>query len=909
MNSTPRSRLGIGGKLAGALLALMLLQQAFEVLSDNRFTTKIIDIHGRAKMNESEAALRAAYGMLNDDAKQRLQELTREPRFKAVIKLGDSPTLSAQLRELLAEQRAAVATFTRPDGVIIASASRPPELPTGDFAKAVASLVTDALSGSADAVWKIWSGRPIACVSVPVVIDGDLIGALTLGSEITDQTLKLLKDVTGAEIVILGRQKVIRSSPGLVISESTIGGHFERSAGRPARKEPSILVFEGTSYFVAQQAMRLSSSEDSPTVALLVPAEEYIGTSDEFVSDSIVRNSINMLVAALFVVFLVTRLTGPIRELRLATERVASGELTHRVPVASGDELGQLAAAFNTMAGRIAESQRQLADANASLEHQVTERTRSLQEQVRRRESAEQELHRHAAVLEQRVRERTAEIEQALATLDGISDATIIFEESSLRLTFVNQGACIQFNRPRDSLLGTTYSELIESVGAAEIPSILESAKQRAPAVLQFTAIHVRRNGSPVPVEVNLQYSAPEGREACFIAISRDITERRDLEERRNRTQRMEVLGTMASGVAHDLNNALSPIAISIEMLRAKYPQDAATLDMLEQCSRRGASMVRQLLTFARGREGERTTIDAVRLVNEMAQIVRSTFPRNIRLEIENGRSVWEVDGDATQLHQVLLNLCVNARDAMPDGGTLCIATANVELRRDGEVGDLEAGPYVTLSVIDSGCGMSAKVLASAFEPFFTTKPIGQGTGLGLSMIYGFARQAGGHVLIDSEPGQGTEVRLYLPVHPQLTLPAEDLRQASEAPQAQQGETVLVVEDDPAVRLLVLDVLGMLGYCAIEAAEPRAAARILESSEHIDLLVTDVGLPGMNGRQLADIARQHRPELPVLFMTGYAEQAASSGFLEQGMDMISKPFSVDALAQHVRDMLAAGRDA
>ncbi|MGE4477138.1 MAG: response regulator, partial [Stutzerimonas sp.] len=213
------------------------------------------------------------------------------------------------------------------------------------------------------------------------------------------------------------------------------------------------------------------------------------------------------------------------------------------------------------------------------------------------------------------------------------------------------------------------------------------------------------------------------------------------------------------------------------------------------------------------------------------------------------------------------------------------------------------------LSVIDSGCGMSAKVLASAFEPFFTTKPIGQGTGLGLSMIYGFARQAGGHVLIDSEPGQGTEVRLYLPVHPQLTLPAEDLRQASEAPQAQQGETVLVVEDDPAVRLLVLDVLGMLGYCAIEAAEPRAAARILESSEHIDLLVTDVGLPGMNGRQLADIARQHRPELPVLFMTGYAEQAASSGFLEQGMDMISKPFSVDALAQHVRDMLAAGRDA
>ena len=912
MNSTPRSRLGIGGKLAGALLALMLLQQAFEVLSDNRFTTKIIDIHGRAKMNESEAALRAAYGMLNDDAKQRLQELTREPRFKAVIKLGDSPTLSAQLRELLAEQRAAVATFTRPDGVIIASASRPPELPTGDFAKAVASLVTDALSGSADAVWKIWSGRPIACVSVPVVIDGDLIGALTLGSEITDQTLKLLKDVTGAEIVILGRQKVIRSSPGLVISESTIGGHFERSAGRPARKEPSILVFEGNSYFVAQQAMRLSSSEDSPTVALLVPAEEYIGTSDEFVSDSIVRNSINMLVAALFVVFLVTRLTGPIRELRLATERVASGELTHRVPVASGDELGQLAAAFNTMAGRIAESQRQLADANASLEHQVTERTRSLQEQVRRRESAEQELHRHAAVLEQRVRERTAEIEQALATLDGISDATIIFEESSLRLTFVNQGACIQFNRPRDSLLGTTYSELIESVGAAEIPSILESAKQRAPAVLQFTAIHVRRNGSPVPVEVNLQYSAPEGREACFIAISRDITERRDLEERRNRTQRMEVLGTMASGVAHDLNNALSPIAISIEMLRAKYPQDAATLDMLEQCSRRGASMVRQLLTFARGREGERTTIDAVRLVNEMAQIVRSTFPRNIRLEIENGRSVWEVDGDATQLHQVLLNLCVNARDAMPDGGTLRLGVRNAEIEADLPdcVNEPKGGRYVCLMVADNGTGMPPHVRARIFDPFFTTKPPGKGSGLGLSTVLGIIRSHGGVLRLESAPGKGSLFEVYVPAK----LKADESPAAEAAAAAGNegtGRRVLLVDDERLIRESCAAALTGLGYEVVVADNGAEALRVAGAPGNgIAVVITDLDMPLLGGRGLIEALRAVLPSTPIIVTSGVVTEDESGNLLKDPRvkAVIQKPFSLTQLVRAVEDSIrtAAG---
>ena len=240
----------------------------------------------------------------------------------------------------------------------------------------------------------------------------------------------------------------------------------------------------------------------------------------------------------------------------------------------------------------------------------------------------------------------------------------------------------------------------------------------------------------------------------------------------------------------------------------------------------------------------------------------------------------------------------------MPDGGSLYIATANVQLQRQSEVGDLAPGRYVSLSVIDSGCGMSPKVLAAAFEPFFTTKPIGQGTGLGLSMINGFARQAGGHLQIRSELGKGTEVTLYLPAHQDVTPAPDPSEPDQQTPPMSQGETVLVVEDDPAVRALVLDVLDMLGYRALEAAEPNAAVHILRSGERIDLLISDVGLPGMNGRQLADVARQHRPTLKVLFITGYAEQAASSGFLDIGMDMISKPFSIDHLATRVRDMLA-----
>lgn len=248
----------------------------------------------------------------------------------------------------------------------------------------------------------------------------------------------------------------------------------------------------------------------------------------------------------------------------------------------------------------------------------------------------------------------------------------------------------------------------------------------------------------------------------------------------------------------------------------------------------------------------------------------------------------------------------INARDAMPDGGVLTIETANSYLN-GSDLGTLEpvkAGDYVMLGVSDNGAGMTPRVLAKAFDPFFTTKPIGQGTGLGLSMIYGFAQQSGGHLTISSEPGQGTCVRLYLPRLHSAAQADSPAPASVEAPYAVAGESVMLVEDDPAVRMLVLNVLGELGYTAFEAEDAKSALPLLESERRIDLLVTDVGLPGMNGRQLAEIARQRRPQLKVLFMTGYAEKAAErQGFLDAGMNLIAKPFSIEALAQKIRQMI------
>jgi CheY-like chemotaxis protein len=274
-------------------------------------------------------------------------------------------------------------------------------------------------------------------------------------------------------------------------------------------------------------------------------------------------------------------------------------------------------------------------------------------------------------------------------------------------------------------------------------------------------------------------------------------------------------------------------------------------------------------------------------------------------LEIVASDDLWCTLCDPNQLESALLNLAINARDAMPDGGKLTIVTANASL--DSVTAGTPAllpGDYICIAVTDTGVGMSAEVAARAFDPFFTTKPIGQGTGLGLSMIYGFARQSNGHVTIESKIGRGTSVKLYLPRH-HGDLAAQRASAAKATEHAASGETVLVVEDEPVVRGVILELLGEQGYRTLEAVDGPSGLRILRSPERIDLLVTDVGLPGMNGRQLADQARESRPDMKILFITGYAESVAiSDGFLQPGMEMITKPFDLDNLSRRIRSMIS-----
>jgi CheY-like chemotaxis protein len=288
-----------------------------------------------------------------------------------------------------------------------------------------------------------------------------------------------------------------------------------------------------------------------------------------------------------------------------------------------------------------------------------------------------------------------------------------------------------------------------------------------------------------------------------------------------------------------------------------------------------------------------------------MGELLQRSLNESIELDMQLSEGLWVAEADPNQLESALLNLVINARDAMPGGGRLVVNTANQHLAIGATEtqGNLEPGDYVVLSVTDTGCGMPQSTIDRAFDPFFTTKPIGQGTGLGLSMIYGFTKQSRGHVTIRSDVDNGTTVTLFLPRFGG-DVPQRGPVNVQHAPFAQDGETVLIVEDDPAVRVLVSTVLSELGYAFVEAGNADGAVPILNSTQRIDLLISDVGLPGMNGRQLAEIGRQYRPDLKVLFITGYAEHAAvRGGFLDPGMQMITKPFTFDLLTAKVQEMI------
>ncbi|HTH99734.1 MAG TPA: ATP-binding protein [Acidisoma sp.] len=428
-----------------------------------------------------------------------------------------------------------------------------------------------------------------------------------------------------------------------------------------------------------------------------------------------------------------------------------------------------------------------------------------------------------------------------------------------------------------------------------------------------------RKDGSRFWAMVVIDAIYDQGVLIGFAKITRDLTERRqaqlELEASREQlfqAQKMEAVGQLTGGLAHDFNNLLTGIIGSLSLMEARLAAGQTAelsryITAAQGAASRAAALTHRLLAFARRQTLDPTVTQVDRLIGAMAELLQNTVGDSIVFKLDFAPDLWPVLCDANQLEGAILNLCINARDAMPAGGSIRIEAENMVLdEAEARSQGVPAGAYVAISVIDDGAGMPPDVLARAFDPFFTTKPLGQGTGLGLSMIHGFAKQSGGQARIFSEPGCGTTVRIYLPNFTSANS-AESIEQASlDLSSAGAGQaTVLVVDDEPAIRMLIVDVLGELGYRLLEEGDAAGGLAVLRSDRPIDLLITDVGLPGgMNGRQMADAGRELRPDLKVLFITGYAEAAImGGGQFGPGMQVLAKPFAMNLLAERVNAIL------
>ncbi|MCQ2989297.1 PAS domain-containing protein [Pseudomonas tremae] len=395
--------------------------------------------------------------------------------------------------------------------------------------------------------------------------------------------------------------------------------------------------------------------------------------------------------------------------------------------------------------------------------------------------------------------------------------------------------------------------------------------------------------------------------------VAARTTELMQAEEKLRQSQKMEAVGQLTGGLAHDFNNLLAGISGALELMSTRIEQGRWSdvdkyIVTAQGAAKRAAALTHRLLAFSRRQTLDPQPTDVNRLMKGMTDLIQRTVGPSILVETIGTPGLWPTLVDASQLENALLNLCINARDAMPDGGRITIDASNRWVE-DGatQVHDLPEGQYLSLCVTDTGTGMTPEVMAKAFDPFFTTKPIGQGTGLGLSMIYGFANQSGGQVRIQSEVGKGTSIFIYLPRYDGAAVRDESDAHIPPVEFTQSGETILIVDDEPTVRMLLTDSLGDLGYTLIEAADSLAGLKLLRSDVHIDLLITDVGLPGgMNGRQMADAGREVRPQLKTLFITGYAENAAiGDEQLGPGMRVLTKPFAIDALTSRVQELMNA----
>ncbi|HWW00724.1 MAG TPA: response regulator [Candidatus Acidoferrum sp.] len=508
---------------------------------------------------------------------------------------------------------------------------------------------------------------------------------------------------------------------------------------------------------------------------------------------------------------------------------------------------------------------------------------------------------------EERAKMKQAEIrlrEQA-ALLDKAQDAIMVCDLEE-RITFWNGSAERIYGWPATEVIGQNAARLLSNGDSPKVREAIKTVSERGEWLGELS--QVRRDGTPVVVESRWTLVRDnEGKASARLIINTDVTERKQLEAQFLRAQRMESLGALAGGIAHDLNNILAPILMSVELLGEEVPSEdrKKMLVTVRACAQRGSEMVRQILSFARGVSGQAGVLQVKTLVAEMARLAKDTFPRSVRIQLKMAPDLPPILGNATQLHQVLLNLCVNARDAMPEGGNLELEAKQVVLDQHMIRGEAKpvSGNYVAMSVSDTGCGMAPEVLAKVFEPFFTTKSEGKGTGLGLSTVVGIARSHGGFVEVSSEVGKGTTFKVYLPVAPAGNLP--ETKEKAAPPPMGRGERILVVDDEIAILEITRESLEAFNYRVLMAENGAEAVAIYKRHQgEIRAVITDMMMPVMDGPTSIQALREIDPKIKIIGISGLGSEAAltQAGSLEV-QRFLKKPYATATLLTILRQVL------
>ena len=529
-------------------------------------------------------------------------------------------------------------------------------------------------------------------------------------------------------------------------------------------------------------------------------------------------------------------------------------------------------------------------------------------------ERARRELQQLTETLEQRVRQGTQALhrseQQFQQLVTGVTDCAIYMLDRNGFVTTWNPGAERIKGYVASEIIGQHFSVFYseEDRAAGRPAQVLQTAASKGK--YEAENWRVRKDGTRFWASILVDAIRDgTGELVGFAKITRDMTERRAIQEQLHQSQKMEAIGQLTGGVAHDFNNMLTVILGNLESLTRYIPQEEPRAHRaLEQATRgaqRAATLTSQLLAFSRRQPLNPKPTDVNRLVSGMSDLITRALGESVAVESVLAAGVWRSEVDSHQLENALLNLAVNARDAMPRGGKLTLETANAHIdeKYAADYAEITPGQYVLICVSDTGTGMTKEVMSRAFDPFFTTKPLGEGTGLGLSQVFGFVKQSGGHIKLYSEAGQGTTVKIYLP-RSNSTAAFDESDEKTIESRGSSSETILVVEDDADVRLYSTESLRELGFSVLEADNGLSALRILDRHPEIALLFTDVGLPELNGRELVEEARRIRPGLRVLFTTGYARNAiVHQGRLDPGVDLLPKPFSRAQLGNRIRAAL------